>query len=183
IEPHQTDNLTTYAKKLISHYHIQPNSIVIGNSLGGMLAIEIAKLISLQKVILISSMRTVAEAPWYFHLFKILPVYKLIPSGWMTKMRFLIRLAFGKMSAGDLWLFQDMLKNTSPKFLKWSMGAVLHWTNTTIPPNVYQVSGDKDVVFPYKKFSAAEIVPGGTHIMLFDKAKQVNQILKRILSQ
>ena len=44
------------------------------------------------------------------------------------------------------------------------------------------MSGDKDKVFPYKKLKDAEIIKGGTHIMIFDKAKQVNKILKRILS-
>ena len=182
IEPHETDTLATYAQKLIYQYHIQPNSVIIGNSLGGMLAIEMAKFMPVQKVILISSIRTVNEAPWYFPVVRTMPFYRLIPSGWMIKMRFLIRLAFGAMTAEDRWLFEDMLKNTSPKFLKWAMGAALNWDNNVIPPNVYQISGDRDKVFPYKKLKAAEIVKGGTHIMIFDKAKQVNKILKRILS-
>lgn len=182
IEPHQSDTLASYAQKLVFQYHIQPNSIVIGNSLGGMLAIEIAKFMPVQKVILISCIRTVDEAPWYFSIFRALPFYKLIPGKLMTKLGFMIRPVFGKMNDDDLWLFKDMLKNTSPAFLKWSMGAVLHWDNKVVPPNVYQMSGDKDQVFPYKKLKAAEIVKGGTHIMIFDKAKQVNKILKRILS-
>jgi pimeloyl-ACP methyl ester carboxylesterase len=183
IELDKSDTLASYAQKLIFQYHIEPNSIVIGNSLGGMLAIEMAKFIPMSKVILISSIRTVDEAPGYFSLFRALPAYRLIPSAWMNKMRFVVRLAFEKMSEEDLWLFQDMLKNTSPVFLKWSMGAVLRWDNRVIPPNVYQLSGDKDAVFPYKKLKAAEIVRGGTHIMIFDKAKEVNKILKRILGK
>ncbi len=182
IEPHESDTLASYAQKLVFQYHIQPNSIIIGNSLGGMLAIEIAKFILVKKVILISSIRTVDEAPGYFPLMKVMPFYKLIPGKLMTKLGFMIRAVFGKMSKEDDWLFKDMLKNTSPKFLKWSMGAVLRWDNRTIPPNVYQITGDKDKVFPYKKLKAAEIVNGGTHIMIFDKAKQINKILKRILS-
>ncbi len=43
IDPDKKDTLSTYAQKLIDHYKIVPRSIVIGNSLGGMLAIEIAK--------------------------------------------------------------------------------------------------------------------------------------------
>jgi pimeloyl-ACP methyl ester carboxylesterase len=182
IIPKPNDTLATYAQKLILQYDIKPGSIVIGNSLGGMLAMEMGKFMTLEKIILISSIRTIDEAPGYFSLFSVLPVYKLVPANWMTKIRFLIKLAFGKMSKDDLWLFRDMLKNTPPVFLKWSMGAVLHWDNKTIPPNVYQVSGDKDAVFPYKKLKDAEIIKGGTHIMIFDKAKQINKILKRILN-
>jgi pimeloyl-ACP methyl ester carboxylesterase len=182
IDPEPTDTLATYAQKLILQYTIQPGSIVIGNSLGGMLAIEIAKVIPMEKVILISSIRTIDEAPGYFSVFKLLPVYKLIPGKWMTRSGFLLRFAFGKMKDEDLWLFKDMLQNTSPVFLKWSMGAVVHWDNKVIPPNVYQTTGDKDTMFPYKKLKEAELIKGGTHIMIFDKVEHVNKILKRILS-
>jgi pimeloyl-ACP methyl ester carboxylesterase len=71
IEPHQTDTLSTYAQKLIYQYDITPKSVVIGNSLGGMIAVEIAKIIPLDKVILISSIKTVDEAPWYFSLLRL----------------------------------------------------------------------------------------------------------------
>src|ERR1700749_745782 len=95
IEPEQTDTLKTYAQKLILQYNIPPLSIVIGNSLGGMLAVEIAKIIPIKKTILISSIKTVDQAPGYFSLFRALPIYKLIPGKLMTSMGALIRLAFG----------------------------------------------------------------------------------------
>ena len=181
IEPDTTDTLSTYAQKLIKQYNISYNSVVIGNSLGGMIAIEIAKLMPLNKVILISSIKTMHEAPRYFSLFKTLPVYKLIPGTAFTKLGGFIRPVFGGMSPQHLWLFKDMLSKTSPKFLKWAMGAVLKWKNTTIPPNVYHIIGDKDLVFNYKLIKDATVVKGGTHIMIFDKAKEINKLLKGIL--
>jgi pimeloyl-ACP methyl ester carboxylesterase len=183
IEPHETDTLQTYAQKLIYHYHITTGSIVIGNSLGGMIAVEMAKFIQLQKIILISSIKTIEEAPWYFPVFRLLPVYKLIPGAAFKHFRSLIRLMFGKMNPGELWLFNDMLKNSSPIFLKWAMQAALKWDNKIIPPNVTTIAGDKDLVFDYKKIAGAIIVKGGTHIMIFEKAKEINKILKRILKK
>jgi pimeloyl-ACP methyl ester carboxylesterase len=111
IEPNEHDTLSTYAQKLIHQYNISNNSIVIGNSLGGMIAVEIAKLIPLNKVILISSIKTVNEAPWYFGLFKSLPVYKILPSKLLSNLGVLIKPVFGKMSPQDAWLFNDMLKD------------------------------------------------------------------------
>lgn len=183
IEPHQTDTLTTYAKKLIFQYNILSNCVIIGNSLGGMIAVEIAKIIPVQKVILISSIKTIDEAPWYFGFFRIVPIYKIIPGKLFTSVGFLVRFMFGKMSAADSWLFNDMLKNSSPIFLKWAMGAVLKWDNITIPPNIYQITGDKDLIFNYKRIRGATIVKGGTHIMIFDKAKEINRLLKKILKK
>ncbi|MDB4904870.1 MAG: hypothetical protein JWQ63_4151 [Mucilaginibacter sp.] len=183
IEPHKTDTLATYAQKLIYHYNIVPKSIVIGNSLGGMIAIEIAKRIPIEKVILISSIKIIDEAPRYFSLLRMIPFYKPIPGKVFNSMGYLIKPFFGQMNEADTWLFKDMLKNTSPAFLKWAMDAVLKWDNKVIPPNVTIVTGDKDLVFSYKKIKGATVVKGGTHIMVFEKAKEINKILKRILTK
>lgn len=183
IEPNKLDTLATYAQKLIHQYNITKNSVIIGNSLGGMIAIEIAKLIPLEKVILISSIKTSDEAPWYFSLFRKLPVHKLIPGKFFTSMGFMVKPLFGYMSAEDAWLFSDMLRNTSPVFVKWAMGAALHWENTLIPRNTYHITGDKDLIFGYKIIKNATIVNGGTHIMIFDKANEINKILKSILKK
>ena len=183
IEPHQSDTLNTYAQKLIHQYNIPPNSILIGNSLGGMIAVEMAKQIPVKKVILISSIKTSNEAPGYFSFFRTLPVYKIIPGKLFTAMGFVIKPLFGHMSAEDAWLFSDMLKNSSPKFIKWAMGAVLYWKNDIIPPNLFHITGDKDLVFSFKRITGATIVKGGTHIMIFDKAKEINKLLKNILKK
>ena len=183
IEPNKTDTLSTYAQKLIYQYNITPKSVVIGNSLGGMIAIEIAKIIPIEKVILISSIKTIDEAPRYFSLLRAIPFYKPIPGKAFNSMEFLIKPFFGQMNDADNWLFRDMLKNSSPVFLKWAMDAVLKWDNKIIPPNVIQITGDKDLVFNYKRIKGAIIVKGGTHIMIFERAKEINKILKRILKR
>jgi pimeloyl-ACP methyl ester carboxylesterase len=183
IEPERNDTLTTYAQKLIDKYHIKPGSVVIGNSLGGMLAVEIAHKVQLDKVILISSIKTINEAPFYFRFFKALPLHRIIPGGLFSKMGALIAPLFGKMYSVDAYLFNSMLQNTSPKFMKWAMGAALHWQNKIVPPNLYHITGDKDLIFNHKKIKDAIVVKGGTHIMIFDRAREINQLLKDILSQ
>ena len=183
IEPTKTDTLKVYAQKLIYQYNITKGSIVIGTSLGGMLTIEIAKLVPLNKAILISSIKTIDEAPGYFKVFKNIPLFKILPGKIFNSMGFMIKPLFGKMTDSDAWLLKDMLGNTSPAFMKWAMGAVVKWDNKTIPPNVYHIHGDKDLVFPYKNIKNTELVKGGTHIMVYNMAKQVNKLLKNILKK
>ena len=180
--PAPKDTLATYAGKLITHYRIKAGDLVIGNSLGGMIAVEISKQVNLSKVILISSIKKVNEAPAYFNFFKALPVYKLIPGKVMTGVGSLIKLVFGKMAPADLALFKSMLSTSSPVFLKWSMGAALNFNNRADIPNLYHIIGDKDLVFPYKKIiNPTFVVKGGTHIMMFDRAGEINKILAGIL--
>jgi len=183
IEPSKDDTLATYAQKLIYQYNIEPGSIVIGNSLGGMLAVEIAKILPMEKVILISSIKISDEAPGYFSFFRNVPVQKLISGKLMTSMGSMIRPVFGRMAKGDATVFMEMLKGTSPVFIEWAMSAILAWKNDIIPANIYHITGDKDLVFDYKKIKDATIVKGGTHIMIFDKASEINKLLKSILHQ
>ncbi|GAC1302134.1 MAG: hypothetical protein NVSMB24_06200 [Mucilaginibacter sp.] len=183
IEPNKTDTLSTYAQKLIHQYHITPKSVVIGNSLGGMIAVEIAKIIPLARVILISSIKTTDEEPRYFTFYRSVPFYKLLPGKLFTSMGFMLKPLLGKMNEGDAWLFSDMLKNSSPKFLKWGMRAALAWDNKIIPPNLYHITGDDDRIFPVKRIKNATIVKGGSHSMIFNKAKEINKLLKTILKK
>jgi len=182
--PSETDTLISYSQKLASQYNISNNSVVIGVSLGGMISVEIAKQIKLNKVILISSIKTSSEAPWYFKFFRGLPVYKAIPGKLMTHLGFLVKPMFGQMDPDDLALFKSMLQNSSPIFLKWAMRAALYWKNDVEISNLYHIIGDKDLVFPYQNIKKpTAVIKGGTHIMLFDKAAEINVLLADILKK
>ncbi|MCO5935037.1 alpha/beta hydrolase [Mucilaginibacter sp. RB4R14] len=180
--PKPDDTLITYAQSIINQYGIEENSIIIGVSLGGMISVEIAKQVKLNKVILISSIKTDSEAPWYFKFFSSLPVYKAIPGKLMTHLGFLIKGMFGKMNNNDLALFKSMLRNSSPVFMKWAMRAVLYWRNDVEVANLYHIIGDKDLVFPHQNIkNPTAVIKGGTHIMVFDKADEINALLADIL--
>jgi hypothetical protein len=105
-----------------------------------------------------------------------------MPSGWFPSMGFMVKMVMGKMSKHHQELFISMLENTSPTFIKWALGAILHWDNQIVPKNVCHIIGDDDQIFPYKKIKDATIVKGGTHIMIFNRAKEINTWLKEILS-
>ncbi|HZX58132.1 MAG TPA: alpha/beta hydrolase [Mucilaginibacter sp.] len=182
IIPDKTDTLTSYAQKLIENYQITGGSIVAGNSLGGMLTIEIAKKVKLDKAILISSIKTIVEAPNSFKWYRRIPIYKLIPAKIYTSSGFFaLKFVMGLTSKKASALFIDMLRNTPPVFAKWAIGAILHWDNNVVPENVYHIHGDKDKIFPYKALQDATIIQGGTHIMIFNRAKEINTWLKNIL--
>ena len=109
--PDVSDTLSTYAQKIIDQYHINHNSIIIGNSLGGMIGIEIAKQITLEKVILISSIKTIDEAPAYFKLFRDMPIYNFIPGKIFSSLDFLLSFFFAKWIKLILVYFSICKKN------------------------------------------------------------------------
>ncbi|QQL51427.1 alpha/beta hydrolase [Mucilaginibacter ginkgonis] len=183
IEPDRRDTIATYAGKLISHYGIKHNDTVVGLSLGGVMAIEINKQIGLAKAILISSIRSTDEAPAYFKTFSRWPVFKLASEKAIIDIAARMVPVMGKMEKVKTNLFTDMIRDSSPKFVKWAMGAILKWQSTTQFDNVYQIIGDKDRVFDFRKTPNATVIKGGSHIMVYNRADEVSAWLEQILAE
>ncbi len=182
LEPEKQDTLTTYAQKLIDHYEVTPGSIVMGVSMGGMLTVEISSLIKLDRAIIISSVKDVSEFPAYFKLFRRVPVYKIIPHGFYTSMGFLIKPLFGELKGKSGFLFVDMIRNSSPKFMRWAMHAILRWQPKPINTKLYHIIGNKDIIFPHKKITTAtHIIEGGSHDMIYTRGREISKLLLDIL--
>lgn len=183
IEPEKNDTLTTYASKLIQQFGIEPGSNLIGVSLGGMLTVEIAKQVELNHAIMISSIKSKAEAPWYFAFFRNMPVYKLLSGEFIKKMAPVIRPFFGRLTGTkETPMFFSMLKNSNPVFLKWAMGAALHWNGEPASGKIHQLIGTSDLIFHHNLIKDAIVIPKGDHMMVFTLAKQISPIIRNILN-
>ncbi len=182
LEPDEQDTLTTYAQKLIDHYGITPGSAVLGVSMGGMLTVEISSLIKLDKAIIVSSVKDASEFPGYFKLFRRVPVYKIIPHGFYTSMGFLIKPLFGELKGKSGFLFVDMIRNSSPKFMRWAMHAILRWQPKPVDAKLYHIIGEKDIIFPHKKIpKATHVIEGGSHDMVYARGREISKLLLDIL--
>ncbi len=183
LEPDERDTLTTYAQKLISHYGVMPGAVVMGVSMGGMLTVEISSLVNLSKAIIVSSVINASEFPFYFKWFRRVPVYKIIPHGFYTSMGFLIKPLFGELKGKSGFLFADMIRHSSPKFMRWAMHAILHWQPKPLRTKLYHIIGNKDIIFPYKKITTAtHIIEGGSHDMVYTRGREISKLLQRILN-
>lgn len=73
IEPLPKESMEAYAQRMANRI-AEPNPIIIGLSFGGMMAMEIAKLITVKQLILVSSAKTAKELPPYFRAFVNAPI-------------------------------------------------------------------------------------------------------------
>ena len=78
IEPIKNETNEEYALRLSEQFDTN-KPIILGVSFGGMIAIEIAKQIDYQQVILISSAKTKAEIPIIYRILGRLKLHKLVP--------------------------------------------------------------------------------------------------------
>ena len=181
LKPLRNHNLKTYAQTLINQYNIKNNSVIIGNSLGGMIAVEISKFIPVKQLILISSIKTANEAPGYFFIFRAIPIYRYLPLKAILAFGLACMNFFKLMPGQNVALFKSMIGNSNDKTMVWGMDAALNWNNLFRPPDVIHINGDHDPVFPLRKIKGAIVIRMGTHLMVYDRADDINKVLLKLL--
>jgi pimeloyl-ACP methyl ester carboxylesterase len=182
IEPMPGETLPDYCKGLLPQIDT-PEPIIAGVSFGGITANEIAKLIPVKQVILISSVRSADEMPFFMRLAGMLNLHKIVPLTWARKANRLLRWAFWVQDPEHRKLLETIAGETSPTFLKWSINEVVKWRGAE-GKNVFQIHGDKDKTFPVSKLKHPDIVLKGTgHFMVVQRANEVAKIIEDVVSR
>lgn len=175
--------LSTYAARVakgIKH----DGAILIGVSFGGVLVQEMAKLVNVRKVIIISSVRCNAEFPRRMVFAKRTHIYSIFPTGMMQNIEWLARFSVGNGKlAKRVKLYEKFLAVRDKKYLDWAFKSIINWDCETPNMEVIHIHGDEDEVFPPKYLTSFIPVPGGTHIMILNKAKWLNEHLPELIKK
>ncbi len=181
IEPQKRETINDYAKRLTKQIE-SDCPILIGLSFGGMIAVEIAKHIKTEKVILISSVKTQQELPLYFKIFNWFPIHRLIPAKIMLWLgQFLAAWFFSLESLAERQLLKAILYDTNAKFMKWAIDRVVTWKNEIMPENIYHIHGESDRIFPYRFVCEDFSIKKGGHFMIMNHAEAVSQLIQKIV--
>lgn len=179
ITPLPRESMPAYATRLLPQI-TSDNPVLIGVSFGGMIALEIAKLISVEKVILISSAKSTNAIPSYFKLIPKLRLEKWLRPASLKKPNQIFFWLFGVTSKEHKALLASIMKDTDEIFLMWAMDTITRWVNNTLPSHVVQIHGTKDRILNVK--NAEYLVNGGGHLMVVTQAREVSHIIKTILA-
>ncbi|AWA31272.1 alpha/beta hydrolase [Flavobacterium magnum] len=178
--PLDHESLEAYAKR-ISRRIVHPDPVLIGVSFGGILVQEISKFVAARKVIIISSVKCNTEFPRRFKVAKATKAYKLIPMDLLINVEKLAKFSFGSKINQRLKLYEKFLSVRDKRYLEWAVENVILWERCEADPNVIHIHGDADEVFPIKYISNPIVVKGGTHIMILNKYKWLNENLPKII--
>lgn len=180
IKPEAGESIEHYAQRLTEQIHGE-RPIIIGMSFGGMMAIEIAKQIPTEKVILISSAETKYDIPPYYRFFKWVPLHRLVPLKVLTWMGFYVACWwFGTVSKQERLLLKQILLDTDSDFFGWAIDQALTWDNET-QPDVFHVHGSADRVLPIRYTEPDVRIEQGGHFMILNRAEQLLPILKNVI--
>ena len=178
--PMDNESLSDYAKRITDKIK-HKNPVLIGVSFGGILVQEMAKHIDARKVIIISSVRCNTEFPRRMKIAKTTKAYKLIPMNLILNMESLAKFSFGEKVNQRLKLYEKFLSVRDIRYLNWAVEQVILWDRTVADENVIHIHGDMDDVFPIKYIKDCIVVKGGTHIMILNKFKWLNENLPSII--
>lgn len=180
IEPRENESLSSYASRLSAAIDATEPFVLIGLSLGGMLAVEISKTLPPEKLILISSIPCEKHLPKMYKWAGRLRLQKLVPVKFFKQASIIKRL-FTSESREDKIFLREMIRKTDPKFIKWAMNAILHWDNNNLPEKCVHIHGSGDGILPVTCTHPTHIIPKGGHLMIMNKSKEINKILSDIL--
>ncbi|MDQ8012293.1 MAG: alpha/beta hydrolase [Flavobacterium nitrogenifigens] len=178
--PNPKESLSDYALRISKNIKHE-NPVLIGVSFGGILVQEISKHIKARKVIIISSVRSNHEFPRRMKIGKSTKAYKLIPMQLILNVEKLAKFSFGEKVNKRIKLYEKFLSVRDLGYLQWAVESVILWDRDQIDENVVHIHGDKDDVFPIKYIDKCILVKGGTHIMILNKYKWLNENLPSII--
>ncbi len=189
-EPHFIDWITPEPGEEISHYalrlaeKIETNDefIIIGLSFGGLIATEIARFKHPKKLIIISSIATAHDIPWYFHRAGNFRLQHYLPVG-LFKIATLLNHLVGSKNKEEKAIVETFVKNADPLFIRWSLNAIVTWKQETRLIGLIHIHGSKDHLLPFRYTQADHCVLNGGHLMVFNRANDINVLLKEILQQ
>jgi pimeloyl-ACP methyl ester carboxylesterase len=151
----ETTNASTldeYALVLSGQIDTTHPFVIAGVSMGGMLAMELSRIVKPEAIILISSAKSSMGLPFKVRAVKYLPVHCLLTEKMLQRIASKKRIFKEVKSEQHKLLYQNMLLSTGAKFLKWQIDAIAHWKfepGETTPP-VFHIHGKKDKVLPLR---------------------------------
>jgi pimeloyl-ACP methyl ester carboxylesterase len=178
--PNEKETLKEYARRMAQKI-VHENPVLIGVSFGGILVQEMASVITVRKIIIISSVKSNLEFPKRMLLAKKTKAYKLIPVSLVKNIESLAKFSFGKKVNERLKLYEKFLSVREERYLDWAIEQVILWDRIDVDPDVIHIHGDLDDVFPIKYIRDCIVVKGGTHVMIINKYRWLNANLPQII--
>lgn len=179
-DPVSGDTMKSYAKRFLPQINLNEPFCLLGVSFGGMLCVELSKLISPKKIFLISTCKQRSELPWYIRLFKFIPLHRWISENQHRKMAYQGRwlIGFGKAYIPE---YLGMINSMQKNYFRNCINVIVNWNNNRVPQNAVHIHGNDDKLLLYRNVKADYTIDHGSHAMIIFQADQINHIIEEEL--
>lgn len=179
----QNESIESYAQRLSAAIDTSEPFQLVGLSFGGIVATELSKIITPKQIIIISSLSTSKQLPWYFNFSAQFLLNPLIPTSLLKSSNPMSHWLFGAKSVEEKTLFGQFLNDSDGDFLRWAIEKISTWENKTKAENLFHIHGSADKTFPIMFVQPDYVVEGGEHLMVYDKHEEISKVLvKKLLT-
>jgi len=179
--PYQDEEFSQYVIRMAENIDVSEPFFLLGYSFGGIMVQEINKLKPAQKIVILGSIKSDKEKSRLIKAGEITKIPKILPVKFFnertTNVYGVVRKFFDSQNPRVLEYFRVK----DPYYLKWSIEKISDWKFDE-NPDVIQILGDRDIVFPIKNSKPNYIVKGGTHLFPATKFREVSKILGEVFN-
>lgn len=187
--PHQgREDLASYCARWAQSGDFPQGSLLVGVSMGGFMALELAKHLNSPAVILVASCRRFFWPHLRYRMLE--PFAQWVPdqfrqsiSAWTA--RHLMKRLENGWDASVEENFLDMLEEKNHAFFRWSAHAAAVYIaqrRWDLPSSqIFQIHGSKDHVISYQADELDQLIEGGGHLINMTHAPAVNHFIKNCL--
>ena len=176
IENKPNETLCDYAKRMAEGI-VHDKAVLIGLSFGGIMAQEIAAIRPVKELILISTIKSKSEKPWFMGIAGTLHLPDILPNSLLSRANMLMKYAFSLVNPDEQEVLQSCFENVSAEHLKWAMKHIANWQGVDNHTPTFHIHSDKDRIFSSNKDQADAQIHGG-HFAVFTNADELNEVLK-----
>lgn len=181
------ESLASYAKRIAQTLDTSTPFVLGGVSFGGMLAWEVAQHLPVDRlrgVLLISTCRSRRGIPVLYR-WAGLGAAAMPPAVFQLakKSAPLARMAMGIVTRQQAAVFDEMLRDADPAFLRWCLWALLRWDGPEriVDGPVLQIHGGSDRILPPRLCGARHVIRGAGHLVNLTHPAEVNSLIRRWL--
>ena len=176
IQPLENESIVDYSKRLSTDIDLENDYAILGVSFGGLIAVEISKVLNPKLTILISSAETREDLRIIFRGIGKTGITSILPSQFFDPPRAIAHLIFGTNKKD---LLNNILDDTDLDFAKWAVNELLNWKNTQRLERILKISGTHDKLIPPNRDKKTHLIKGGEHFMIVDRAIEISQIINQ----
>ncbi|EJL73031.1 alpha/beta hydrolase [Chryseobacterium populi] len=177
--PEKNESFSEYIDRMTMKIDNSESFYLLGYSFGGLLVQEIHKRKPAEKVVIMGSIKSDKEKSKLIRAGEITGIPKILPVRFFNEKNAnvygVVRKFFDPKNPRVLQYFRVR----DPYYLKWSIEKISDWKFEE-NPEVIQILGDRDIVFPIKNSKPDYIIKGGTHLFPATKYKEVSKILSEV---
>ena len=181
IDPEPKETIQKYAARFGKQIDSKEPFAIIGISFGGMIAIELNKILDAEKIVLISSATSKADIPLVFRIFGKAGLLNLIPNVLMKPPQFVANYFFGVTEPKFKEKLKRILADTNINFLRWATNQITRWDNSERPNNMLRIHGSSDRLLNFNKQEEVTVISNAGHFMIMNRADELSQHLNQEL--